>query len=136
MGVETTQKCIHTYIHTDTHTYVRTCTHVHTDAQVYTQVYVHTWYSVPVFGQSLSADEDREGVPSVVRLVHLTHLHRVVHQVVVYNLEGRGEGKDKVNRLIHKVACGTCADRTSKDVKMYKSSVCATNTYVYRQVGR
>ena len=89
----------HTHIHVHTHTYDEH-THVHTQKFIHMYVCMNrrtrahitdlTRYRVPVLGQSLSTDEDRERVPTVIGFMDLTHLHGVVHQVVVDNLDREG----------------------------------------------
>ena len=45
-----------------------------------------TWDILRVLGQFLSADEHREGVPTIVGLMHLPYLHCIIHQIVVDDL--------------------------------------------------
>ena len=45
-----------------------------------------TWHILRVLGQFLSADEHREGVPTIVGLVYLPDFHCVIHQIVVDDL--------------------------------------------------
>ena len=40
-----------------------------------------TWFHC--LGQSLSAHQDREGIPTAVGFMDLSDLHRVVHQVIL-----------------------------------------------------
>ena len=59
-----------------------------------------TWDILRVLGKFLSADEHREGVPTIVGLMHFPYLHCIIHQIVVDDLcvhvcvcvRGEGEG--------------------------------------------
>ena len=45
-----------------------------------------TWDILRVLGEFLSADKHREGVPTIVGLMHLPYLHCIIHQIVVDDL--------------------------------------------------
>ena len=45
-----------------------------------------TWDILRVLGEFLSADKHREGVPTIVGLMHLPDLHCIIHQIVVDDL--------------------------------------------------
>ena len=46
-----------------------------------------TWYITEVFRQLLAAQENREGVSSIIWFMYLTNLHCVVNKVIVNDLQ-------------------------------------------------
>ena len=82
--------CTHTHTHTHTQTHTHTHTHRHTQTWLTEEdslSHTLTGKTVAVFGQPLPTQQNGVGVSTIVWFVDLSDLHRVVHQVVVEDLE-------------------------------------------------
>ena len=79
-----------------------------------------TWERVAVFGQSLATEEHWERISAIVWLMNLSHLHRVIHKIVVKDLIsgcGWGCGQHKRRRLTYGLMSPNMASLSSQTQK-------------------
>ena len=45
-----------------------------------------TWHIAEILGKFLATEEDWEGVPAIIWLMHFTNFNRIIHQVIMDDL--------------------------------------------------